>query len=66
MKHHITGNGWPMSDHDMIVETCGQTVEVVTFGVRGGIKGFIVLNRDEFQNLLEELSEDETLKKDSD
>lgn len=58
VKHHIIAMG---GDDSMTVETRGRTVEVWTFGPRGGVKGFVVLDRDEFGNLLRELLDDEAL-----
>lgn len=59
VKYHIVAMG---GDDSMTVETRGHTVEVWTFGPRGGVKGFVVLDKDEFRNLLQALLRDEALK----
>ena len=61
MKHHIQGIDKSPGDDSMMVETCGRIIELWTYGPRGGYRGFIVLDRDEFRNLLQDLLKDESL-----
>lgn len=62
MKHTIKSNESPISADDLLqIETTENGIDVTTYGPRGGIHGFIVLDRDEFKNLLENMLWDTTL-----
>lgn len=55
MKHAIISNESLISADSLLeINIIGGEVEVATYGPRGGIHSFIVLDREEFKNMIED------------